>query len=59
MIFLCTCGYESTNESHAMRHAFVYHAKAEERNDVELFKRRVRTMIYSAPWSREFSFDEM
>lgn len=55
-LFQCTCGFESESESSAIRHATVYHAKDGERNDVELLKTRIRTMIYS-PF-REFSFDQ-
>lgn len=55
-LFQCTCGYETTNEASAIRHAFVWHAKPEERNDLERLKTRVRTMIYAS--FREFSFDQ-
>ena len=55
-IFTCTRGYESTSEANAIQHAFTYHAKAEERNDPERLKTRIRTMIYS-PF-REFSVDQ-
>lgn len=55
-LFQCTCGYETTNEANAIRHAAVWHASESERKDLERLKTRVRTMIYS-PF-REFSFDE-
>jgi hypothetical protein len=55
-LWKCTCGFESESEANAIRHAAVWHAKADERNDLERLKTRIRTMIYS-PF-REFSFDQ-
>jgi hypothetical protein len=55
-LFLCTCGFESNSEANAMRHAFIYHAKDDERIDPERLKVRIRTMIYTHV--RDFSFDQ-
>ncbi len=53
--FRCTCGYETVSEENAIRHATVWHASEEERQNSDRLRARIRTMIYST--DRPFSFD--
>jgi hypothetical protein len=53
--YQCTCGYDTTNEANAIRHASMWHATEAERQDLERLKSRIRIMISSL--NSPFSFD--